>query len=110
MAAVVCAVSSGASRVYYQAYDARADMSDDYVGVLETEKVNPGGNCDQGRVGDRTYNRGIGVGGHVACYHRQDDTTWIIWTHNELRIMALAYRNDRNIRALAGWWPQAGPV
>jgi hypothetical protein len=110
IAAVICAASSGASRVYYQAYETRAAMSDDYAGVLETENVNPGGgNCEQGQVGDRMYSRGIGVNGNVACYHRQDRSTWIVWTQNELLIMALAYRNDRNLRALAEWWPQAGP-
>jgi hypothetical protein len=110
IAAVICAASSGASRIYYQAYETRADMSDEYAGILETENVSPGGgNCEQGRVGDRMYSRGIGVTGSVACYHRKDRTTWIVWTHNELHIIALAYRNDRNIKVLTEWWPQAGP-
>lgn len=111
IAAVYCIASSGVSRVYYQLYRNAAELNDDYAGVLDAENVAPGGgNCEQGRVGDRTYKRDTGKGGRVACYHRKsDNSSWIVWTYDPVNIMGLGVsqrsRYSGAIPLVAECWP-----
>lgn len=41
--------------------------------------------------------------GRLTCYFQEGDA-WIVWTYDKQKILAIASREDDNMRALYDWW------
>jgi len=112
IAAVACEPtgSNAPETVYYYQYADSADMKSAFksdAGVATED-----GTCNQ--AGQRgTYDQGGPVVGSWACYYNQNSAGTVIWTTDDLDILAVAVNSEKTPRQLYDWFfsssDDAGP-
>lgn len=98
--------------VTYQRFATHSDASDGYTSATDpaiAESTRRDGDCAAG-IGptERTFSRGTGIAGRVACWTGAGGAT-IAWLDTDTGTVATATRTDGNLAALGAWWTQAGP-
>ena len=109
VASVECTPKSGAATVWFVQYRKTDDMKKWYYDHIDSKNLKQDfGDCEKDQVEEFTYDVNKVTTGRYACY-RDGAKTWIIWFHEKLRILAMAYRGDANVARLEKWWINAGP-
>jgi hypothetical protein len=109
LASVECTPKTGAATVWFVQYKKTDDMKKWYYDHIDSKNLKQDfGDCQKDQVEEFTYDVSKVTSGRYACY-RDGAKTWIIWFHEKLRILALAYRGDTNAAKLKQWWINAGP-
>lgn len=113
-ASITCA--DGHYAVTYSRFQKRHDMQERFD-AFTAAVPSPGGDCANDPAAFHEYTQTGVRRGDVACYvedRRSGLSTAmsvIVWTDDELRVLARAVRDDRADLTLYEWWrTQAGPV
>jgi hypothetical protein len=107
VAAVVCVPPDGAGQVLYYQFPSADLMAENY-----RENVFPGPDCASGPpdfTGEAAYTRGT-VTGRLGCATGDSGSPYLVWTHDQLNILAFAYYGEEPAALLSWWNAEAGPV
>ncbi|MGH3940564.1 MAG: hypothetical protein ACRDTG_18385, partial [Pseudonocardiaceae bacterium] len=109
VAAVVCGTKNdGPDQVRYYQFPDSASMTASYG-----DEASPGPDCNSEPpdfTGEAEYSRNGTVTGRLACATNDAGFPYLVWTHDRLNILALAFKDEDPAPLLTWWHAEAGPV
>ncbi len=106
---VNCGPTPGASYVYYLQFTEVESLRKEYGGAPESGARKCSSRSSKFH-GDGTYERDGKFVGWLYCDVDDDGDPYLVWTHEPLKILVLAYGAEKPSVALDWWRFQAGPV
>ncbi|MGH3914414.1 MAG: hypothetical protein ACRDTC_13575, partial [Pseudonocardiaceae bacterium] len=108
MAAILCDTEEGPPEVFYYQFPDAAAMVTNY-----DNETSPGTDCfsmPPDFAGEGAYSNGTATGRLACATGKSSGLPYLIWTHEQLNILAFAYRGDDPATLLSWWRNQAGPM